>query len=173
MKLKHTLSLLLVALLTPVFSVADPIAVKGDLSFVAADGYLTIAPLVVGEVTAQVEYELPEGCPKNTVIPVAVPLAGDTQSADLDVILSGDYAVVADFTTAKIHKTVDVSACFFKKPEIHHCDGKATVNLDKGNLVIPCLYVDGVLFSIEMDRRGRSDNWLVDMNKVVPVQYPK
>ena len=119
MKLKYTLPLLLAALLMPGISVADPIAVKGDLSFIAADGYLTIAPLVVGEVTAQVEYELPEGCPKSTVIPVAIPLESDANSSiALDVILSGDYAVVADFTTAKIHKTVDVSACFFKKPEM-------------------------------------------------------
>ena len=35
----------------------------------------------------------------------------------ISVAIDGDYAVVADFTTAEILKTVDVRACFFKKPE--------------------------------------------------------
>ena len=146
----------------PAISSADPIAVKGDLSFTAANGFLTIERLVVGEVNPQVVYELPEGCPKSTFIL-------EDKDAVIDVILSDDNAVVADFKSAKILKTVDVSACFSEVIDSDSCDDKATVDLESGNMVIPCLEANGKNYYIEMNRRGKSDNWEVDMKTVAPV----
>ncbi|WP_428355027.1 hypothetical protein [Methyloprofundus sp.] len=167
MKLNYTLPPLLAVLLSPGISGADPIAIKGNLSFIAANSSLTIAPLAVGNMTSQVDYELPEDCPKSTPIPIE----GDQQIA-LDIILQGDYAVVANFNSAEILKTVNISACLSKETDKeddddhHHCDKNATVDLEEGSMHIPCLDVDGKYYSLEMDRRGHSDNWLVNMESL-------
>lgn len=167
MKLSYTLSPLLAVLLTPGISGADPIAIKGNLSFTAAKGSLTIAPLAVGDMSSQVDNKLPEDCPKSTPIL----LVGDQQIA-LDIILEDDYAVVADFNSAEILKIVDISACLSKETDKddddndHHCDKNATVDLEEGSMHIPCLDVDGKFYSLEMDRRGHSNNWLVDMESL-------
>lgn len=165
MKLIYTLPPLLAVLLTPGISGADPIAIKGNLSFTAAKGSLTIAPLTVGDMSSQVDNKLPEDCPKSTPIPLE-----DDQQIALDIILEDNYAVVADFNSAEILKTVDISACLSKETDKddndHHCDKNATVDLEEGSMHIPCLDVDGKYYSLDMNRRGHSDNWLVDMESL-------
>ncbi len=65
--------------------------------------------------------------------------------------------------------TVDVRSCFSDRivtESVEECI--STVDMKKGILIIPCVDMDGRIYTVHMDRRGKSDNWEVSFSQDHP-----
>lgn len=141
---KFALSSLVAGLLMANVAGADPVAVKNGAIFMVSKGALSVQP--VDPVAAP----LPAACALNK--PMLIPGA-------TDVVVSNGSAIVTIKDPAGVVTgvdVVDVSTCL-----LNFCDAQPTVDLHSGELVIPCLAVNGKSYDITMHQRGNSMNWEV------------
>lgn len=81
-------------------------------------------------------------------------LAGAT-----DVVIDDGMAIVTFGAPGSVDvEIVDVS-CLLDYVDVEECF--ATVDFDTGKMEIPCIEVDGVVYTVRMDQRGNSMNWEV------------
>lgn len=139
-------------------SQADPMAVfKGRAIFIAADDSLTVLPdLPSQQLTCGFDAANGVFVPGAAAL-IQVPLPGA-----VDVKVVGNHAYVAtsviEGSPSTGYAKYDVSACLPAgpfTPSVAHAD------LSSGELVIPCVLVDGVEYNVVMNRRGKSMNWEV------------
>jgi hypothetical protein len=121
---------------------AESVVVEDDKIFIA-DGGLQVLNL---------DDKLPADCLKDLVL---VDVVGAT-----DVFIADGKAIVTVDDAGSVGVViVDVSSCLSDVFEVEECF--ATVDLATGILEIPCVEVDGVVYTIKMDQRGNSMNWEV------------
>lgn len=139
---------------------AEVVAVKGNLALILenvdASTILNAAP-----VTAE---PLSDTC----VSPIAVHDSLEGASA---VVIEGDYAVVTfdpDVGDRSI-VAVDITSCLPEVDELDPLACVATVDIDEGEMTIPCIEANGETYNIQMERRGNSDNWEVSFVGVSPL----
>lgn len=137
---------------------ADNVAVQGNL-VLTADRGLTLG---------YVYEDLPETC---ELLVNGAPIEPGTFDDATDVVIDGDFAVVtnrpADLPIETV--VVDVSSCLAVSEEIDPLACVSTANVEEGELIIPCVEIDGQTFAVEMERRGNSDNWEVSFFGDSPV----
>ena len=126
---------------------AESVAVEGGKIFIA-DGDVTVLNLDGSDVD-----------PTDTdCIDVrdALALVGDAT----DVVIADGKAFITVGAPGSVDVViVDVSSCLSDDVPVEECF--ATIDLDAGILEIPCVYVDGVVYTVKMDQRGNSMNWEV------------
>ncbi len=120
---------------------AESVVVEGGKIFIA-DGKVTVLNLDDGE--------------KDDVCSeLLVHVEGAT-----DVVIDDGIAIVTVGEPGSLEVViVDVSSCLSDDVEFEEC--VATVDFDTGILEIPCIEVDGAVYTVKMDQRGNSMNWKV------------
>ncbi len=134
---------------------ADAVDVENGRIFIA-DGGLRVLNLSDGE---------PAAC-ADTLTPV---------ERAVGVEVEGGKAVVTVETDSGIDvEILDVSACLGESQEpeepVDVSECVATIDLDEGVIEIPCLHLNGVVYTLTMNQRGSSSNWevgLVDENETL------
>ena len=146
---------------------ADNVAVQGNLALIA-NGGLIAKDIVSGD---------PNACfAGGHFAPDGVTDVSDLLATSTDVAIIGNnavvtYDVVVDDVVAGIDiVTVDITSCLSISDVIVDVEACiSTVNLEEGELTIPCVEIDGNTFTVEMERRGNSDNWEVSFFGDSPV----
>lgn len=127
---------------------AEAVEVEGGKIFIA-DGIVRVLNLSDGE---------PAEC-------FSAAFAGIENAISVEV--EGDKAVVTVDTGEGIDVViVDLSTCLPDQDEpadepvdISEC--VSTIDLDKGTIEIPCVYLNDVVYKLKMEQRGNSSNWQV------------
>lgn len=146
-----------VFLVSPLFlgtqsSFAESVAVAGGSVFILDSSTPTAPQIIVKNIDATT----------NTCSPIPVTLIGGTKATDI-VIKDGTAVVTTETTAAPPVATdvvfVDVSSCLPAQTNPANC--AATVDLNEGSLVIPCVQIGEETYEVHMERRGSSSNWEV------------
>ena len=124
---------------------ADAVVVEGGKIFIA-DGDVTVLNLDGTTAT---------DCPDALDALDALALVDAT-----DVVIADGMAIITAGAPGSVRvEIVDVSSCLSDDVPVEECF--ATIDLDAGILEIPCVEVDGVVYTVKMDQRGNSMNWEV------------
>lgn len=132
---------------------AEEVAVQGDLALLA-NGGLIASNYITGD---------PNTCFDGGHFNPDGANVTDLLTTSTDVVIEGDYAVVTiqpDGLPIDI-VTVDITSCLPVTDELDPLACVSTVNIEEGELTIPCVEIDGKTFEVGMERRGNSDNWEV------------
>ncbi len=139
---------------------ADNVAVQGNLALVA-DGGLVARDIVSGDANACFA--------DGHFAPDGVTNVSDLLATSTDVAIVANNAVVTyDVLDENLDKigidivTVDITSCLEISDvvvDVQECI--STVNIEEGELTIPCVEINGDVVTVEMVRRGNSDNWEV------------
>ena len=121
---------------------AETVVVEGDKIFIA-DGGLSVLNVTDG---------LPADCVKDLDL---VDVVGAT---DVVIVDGKAFVTIGDAGSVDV-VIVDVSSCLLDDVDVEECF--ATVDFDTGKMEIPCIEVDGVVYTVRMDQRGNSMNWEV------------
>ncbi|SDY87330.1 hypothetical protein [Nitrosomonas halophila] len=147
-----------IGLMLSMASHADPmVVIKGKAVFLAADDQLTILPDAPDEPLA-CTFEDGVFVPGASAA-ISVPVPG---AIDVKVIGGDAYVATSSLENNAAltgYTKFDVNACLPETPFIPH---RARANLTSGELVIPCVEVDGNDYNLVMKQRGNSMNWAVD-----------
>ncbi|MGG7056509.1 hypothetical protein [Nitrosomonas sp. ANs5] len=147
-----------IGLLLSMASHADPmVVIQGKAVLLAADDQLTILPDTPDELLA-CTYDDGLFVPGASA-GISVPVPG---AIDVKVIGGDAYVATSsleDNAAPTGYAKFDVNACLPEAPFNPH---RAHANLTSGELVIPCVEVDGNDYNLVMKQRGRSMNWEVD-----------
>ncbi len=144
---------------------AESIVVKRDQVFIADRG-LVVKDVHTGQLNQCATTRLydPQG---NDVT--------DLLGTATDVVVKHGHAIVtvhpldSNGNSFVNSVTVDVRGCFPDRivtESVEECI--STVDMKKGILVIPCVDMDGKIYTVHMDRRGKSDNWEVSFSQDHP-----
>jgi hypothetical protein len=149
---------------------AESVAVKGGLIFIA-DGGLIAKNLPDGQVNQCVADQLSalEGSPVSALLQTATDVTIDDGFAVVTVKTQsdGDGNLLDDPITDAV--AIDVSSCLTTVEEVAVQECIATVDLDQGLLIIPCVEIGGKVNNVHMERRGNSSNWEVSFFEGNPV----
>ena len=147
---------------------ADNVAVQGNLALIA-NGGLIARDIVSGDANACFA--------DGHFAPDGVTDVSDLLATSTDVAIVANNAVVTyDVLDENLDKigidivTVDITSCLAISDvivDVQECI--STVNAEGNELTIPCVEIDGKTFSVEMERRGNSDNWEVSFFGDSPV----
>ncbi|MCO6428961.1 hypothetical protein [Nitrosomonas communis] len=152
------LSFAIIGSLLSLSSHADPmVVVKRHAIFLAANNSLTVMPDPPHPLSCTYDAANDIFIP-GTSASIQIPLPGA-----LDVKVAGNDLYVATSTLvndvpATGYVKYDVSACL---PDAPFTPSIARADLAAGELVIPCVVVDGKEYNVVMNQRGRSMNWEV------------
>jgi hypothetical protein len=134
------------------------VVLKGNAVLLAADDFLSVFPDSPNPALS---------CSFNTAtgtfIPgasaaIQIPIPGAT---DVKVVGSHAYVATSNFENSAAvtgYVKYDISACMPTGP---FTPFRAHANLGSGELVIPCVEVDGNEYNVIMNQRGNSMNWEV------------
>ncbi len=139
---------------------ANNVAVQGDLALIA-DGGLIARNILTNEVNACFSdgHFAPDGVTNvSNLLATATDVAIETNNAiiTIDVLDENLDKIGIDIVT------VDITSCLLITDvvvDVQECI--STVNIDEGELTIPCVEINGEVVTVEMQRRGNSDNWEV------------
>ena len=135
---------------------AEAVVVKGDKIFVA-DGGLSVLELSDGSTAA---------CSVVEGSDLALGLEGITDATD--VVIADDGKAVVTTPSSDFGVTiVDVSSCLDAEVGVGVEACVATADLNKGEMDIPCLDFNGVVYNLHMEQRGNSMNWeitIIELN---------
>jgi len=134
------------------------VVLKGNAVLLAADDFLSVFPDSPNSALS-CSFNAATG----TFIPIAstaiqIPLPGAT---DVKVVGSHAYVATSNFESsvaATGYVKYDISACMPSGP---FTPFRAHANLGSGELVIPCVEVNGSEYNVVMNQRGNSMNWEV------------
>lgn len=137
---------------------AGKVATEGNLALIADGGLVAVG----------VYEDLPEACFAGGILldQLGAEIAAEALVDATDVVIDGDYAVVTidpeDPLILTTIVTVDITSCMAITDvivDVQECI--STVNIEEGELTIPCVEINGKVVTVEMERRGNSDNWEV------------
>lgn len=134
------------------------VVLKGNAVLLAADDSLSVFPDSPNSALS-CSFDAATG----TFAPVAsaaiqIPLPGAT---DVKVVGTHAYVATSNFENSAAttgYVKYDISACMPAGP---FTPFRAHANLGSGELVIPCVEVDGSEYNVVMNQRGNSMNWEV------------
>lgn len=143
---------------------ANNVAVQGNLALIA-DGNLLARNILTGDTNICFsDGHFAPAADRETKVSVSDLLATAT-----DVAIEANNAVVTyDVLDENLDKigidivTVDITSCLGINDvvvDVQECI--STVNIEEGELTIPCVEINGEIVTVEMERRGNSDNWEV------------
>ncbi|GJL76975.1 hypothetical protein [Nitrosomonas sp.] len=140
-------------------SYADRMVVlKGYAVLLAADDHLTVLPDSPNKtLSCSFDHETGVFFPAASTL-IQIPIHGA-----VDVKIVGNHAYIAtsnneNSLAATDYFKYDISACV---PDGIFSPYRAHANLSSGELVIPCVIVDGNEYNVVMNQRGNSMNWEV------------
>jgi hypothetical protein len=149
---------------------AESVATKGGLIFIADKGLIAknLSDGLVNQCVADQVLGL-EGTPAWNLLQTAT-----------DVTIDDGFAVVTVKTQTDIDGNplpepmtdavaLDVSSCLTTIDEVDVQECISTVDLDQGLLIIPCVEIEGKVNKVHMERRGKSENWLVTFFEGNPI----
>ena len=158
-KLFLTFSLAMIGSLLAITAHADPMVVfKERAVFLATNNSLTILPDSPSEALTCSYDPANDAFLPGSAASIQVPVPGA-----MDIKVIGKHAYIATSTPVNDVPTTgyvkyDVSACVPAGP---FTPPVAQADLASGELVIPCVLVDGNEYNVIMNRRGNSMNWEV------------
>lgn len=158
-RLLITISIAIVGLTLSMTSHADRMTVlKGNVILLATDDFLTIFPD-----SPNTQLSCSFDTATGIFTPVATAMIQIPTPGAMDVKVVGNHAYVATSNfenNAAIAGYIkyDISACLPAGPFTPY---RAHANLGTGELVIPCVEVDGNEYNVVMNQRGNSMNWEV------------
>ena len=160
MKILLLVSVAALSLFLTTFSLADLMSVfKGRAIFIAADNQLTVLPDSPDQALQALSCRFENGTFVAGSSPsIAIPIPGA-----IDVKIVGNHVYIAISSTenssATTYAKYDVTACL---PDGPFTPYRARADLTSGELVIPCVEVNGSEYNVTMKQRGKSSNWEVD-----------
>lgn len=134
------------------------VVLKGYAILLAADDHFTVLPD-----SPNTALSCSFDTPSNTFFSAASPFIKIPVPGAMDVKIVGNHAYVAtsnfeNSAAATDYLKYDISACL---PDGPFTPYRAHANLSSGELVIPCVIVDGNEYNVVMNQRGNSMNWEV------------
>lgn len=135
------------------------VVLKGNAVLLAADDFLSVFPDSPNSVLS-CSFNPAAGAfvPGASAGGIQIPLPGAT---DVKVIGTHAYVARSNFENSAAvtgYVKYDISACMPAGP---FTPFRAHANLGSGELVIPCIEVDGSEYNVVMNQRGNSMNWEV------------
>lgn len=159
-KLIASISIAVLAVVLSIPGHADRMVVlKGHAIILAADDHLTVLPD-----SPNTELTCSFDAATDSFVSAASPHIQIPVPGAMDVKVVGNHAYVATSNFENSAATTDylkynISACL---PEGPFSPYRAHADLSSGELVIPCVIVDGNEYNVVMNQRGNSMNWEVD-----------
>lgn len=152
------ISLIAMGLVLPMVGHTDPmVVIKGKAVFLAADGQLTVLPDTTDEMLT-CTFDDGMFVPGASAA-ISIPMPG---AIDVKVIGGQVYVGISSLENSAAvtdYVKYDVNACL---PEGPFHPIRAHANLISGELVIPCVEIDGNEYNVVMEQRGGSMNWRVN-----------
>ncbi len=159
---KYILSMIyagsLVASSIPVAS-AEKVAVVEDLVFIANNSISV--------------RNISDGLANQCLASPLLDIQGRPVTHATDIVIKGNDAIVTtstlDANGAPVIDVVIVDVFSCLKTQLGSTNCAASVDLDEGSLVIPCVKLGSDVYEVHMERRGNSSNWEVNFSGKNPI----